>query len=400
MSHASGPEPIPVGPSDRGDDAASIAGSRLFWFCALLAWSLHAVVLLRDAGLIAGGDLPPHLRLMEWNSQELALRNVYAPFYDSLGGLLAPVVGLLIYPKLFAFLSCIAYVLGFRVFQRAAGLPDVSAALLALSPYALSMSFCIPKVEFFGYSLAFVGLACVLRRRYAPLALLVATLFYVHTAVALVFGFVAGVLALSSRDLRAVAALAIGSLGAAPLIAAHMADGCSFAEALLFNRSGYWDSPGSGLVPENWQSIALLANPLLVVVAAIGARDLWRRSVPLACMSLAFLLIYSNQAWMAPFGVRSVVGFDRGLPLLAVAVSIAAGVYLVQDRWLQRVVVGVSAVWLIGATAFVLPGSCFVRPIGLAELEGLRVERCSFTWQSPARKPQGRVLGRSGAVPR
>ena len=374
-------------------------GTLLFWSCAALACCVHAVVLLRSSELIAGGDLPPHLRLMQWNSESLALRNVYAPFYDALGGLLAPRLGLLTYPKLFAFASCVAYVLAFRFFQRSAKLPDATGALLALSPAALTMSWCLPKVEFFGHSIAFVGLACLLRRRYALAALSLAMVFYVHTAVALVFGFVGGVLMLGSRDLRGLAALAVGALGAVPLVAAHMADGCTLPEALLFNRSGYWDSPNTGLLPENWQTIALLANPLLVGVALLGARTSWRHSMPLALMALAFLLIYTNQAWMAPFGVRSVVGFDRGLPLLAVPVAMAAGLFIANDRWLQRAVIGVCALWLVTSASLVMPDACFVRPIGIAELEGLEVERCSFTWRSPARRPQGRVLGGGGSPP-
>jgi hypothetical protein len=384
----------------RGDAVSLREGTWLFWCCAALALLLHAVVLLRSPELIAGGDLPPHLRLMQWNAEELALRNVYAPFYDLLGGLLAGTVSLLHFPKWFALASAAAYLLGFRFFVRSAKLPDTAGALLALSPYALSASWCLPKVEFFAYALAFVGLAFLLRRQYVAVAVMLALVFTVHTAVALVFGFVAGVLAIASRDMRGLAALAVGTLGAVPLVAAHMADGCSLAEALLFNRSGYWDSPNTGLVPENWQSILLLASPVLVVVAGFGAPALWRRSVPLACMAAALLLIYTNQAWMAPFGVRSVVGFDRGLPLLAVPVAMAAGLYLEGDRWVRWIVVGISALWLVTTTATVLPASCFVRPIAEAELSGLQVERCSFTWRSPARKPEGRVLGGAPSVSR
>ena len=172
------------------------------------------------------------------------------------------------------------------------------------------------------------------------------------------------------------------------------------SQCLLFNRSGYWDSPNTGLVPENWQSIALLASPVLIVVAGLGAGALWRHSIPLACMGAAFLLIYTNQAWMAPFGVRSVVGFDRGLPLLAVPVAMSAGLYLERGRWLRWIVVGLSALWLVTTAATVLPGSCFVRPIAESELEGMQVERCSFTWRSPARRPEGRVLGGRRSPPR
>ena len=39
-------------------------------------------------------------------------------------------------------------------------------------------------------------------------------------------------------------------------------------------------------------------------------------------------------------------------------------------------------------------------PIAEAELSGLQVERCSFTWRSPARKPEGRVLGGAPSVSR
>ena len=383
-----------------GSGVSPREGALLFWGCAGLAWTLHAILLLRSPDLIAGGDLPPHLRLMQWNAESLALRNVYAPLYDSLGGLLSGAVGLLVFPKLFAMASAVLYLLGFRFFCHSAKLPETSAALFALFPYALSASGCMPKVEFFGYGMAFAGLGCLLTRRYALAALLLAAVFWVHTAVALVFGFVGGVMVLAARDPRGLLALGLGTLGAAALVALHMADGCSFAEALLFNRSGYWDSPNAGLLPANWQSLAMLSGPLMVGVAVLGAKPLWRRSLPLAALGGACLLLYTNQAWMAPFGVKSVVGFDRGLPLLAVPVAMAAALSLEADRRARWIVVGLSALWLVTTAATVLPSSCFVRPISEAELVGLEVERCSFTWRSPARKPQGRAHGGAPAASR
>ncbi|MEQ1847993.1 MAG: hypothetical protein ABL983_20725, partial [Nitrospira sp.] len=61
---------------------------------AAVTLTVHAVHLFSTPGLVAGGDLPAHLRLMQLDTASLAIRNVYPPAYHVFGAVLGPVVGL------------------------------------------------------------------------------------------------------------------------------------------------------------------------------------------------------------------------------------------------------------------------------------------------------------------
>ena len=164
----------------------------------------------------------------------------------------------------------------------------------------------MPRVEAAGYALLLFGLGALLRgRRHPRSRLTLAACFYVHTAAALLFGLTAGILALVRRDARALAALALGALGALPLVFAHLADGCTFAQALLFAPGGYARSLGEELLPENWPWLAPLANPLALLAAALGARALWRWSRPLAVFAAALVALWGVNFWLAPFDIRT-----------------------------------------------------------------------------------------------
>jgi hypothetical protein len=389
---------------DAGRDDAS--GPRLFWTCAFLALVLHASLLLSASGIRGGGDLVPHLRLIQQMGEAPALRNVYAPAYHVLGALIAPLSGLAAYPRLFAFGSALALIFGFRFFQRAARLPDAAAALFALSPYSLTLSYCLPKAEFAGHAVGLVGLGLLLKKRYVGVALAVVAAFWVHTAAALVFGAAAGMLALATRDARAIAALAAGTLLALPLFAAHVADGCTVPEAFLFSRSGYL-GPGLSAPPlvgsRGVSGLLARAGPIALVVAVFGATTLWRHHRPLAVMGVALLVLYLNNVWLAPFGKHTAVGLARGLSVLAIPVAIAAGVAIGQRRRLRALVLAGCAVYALGAAVWIVPDSCFVRPVALREIEGLRVARCTFSWSGPNlhRRPKSRRPAARGArVPR
>ena len=106
-------------------------GARLFWWSAAGALGLHAALLATRPALQGGADLRPHLRLIQLMGEDAALRSVYPPAYHALGALLSPLLGIAAYPRVFAFLSAAGLIGGFRYFQRAARLPDATAALFA-----------------------------------------------------------------------------------------------------------------------------------------------------------------------------------------------------------------------------------------------------------------------------
>jgi hypothetical protein len=345
---------------------------------------LHAWLVLGTPGLWGGADLLPHLRLIERLAEEPGLHNVYAPAYHVAGALLAPWIGLASVPKVLALLSAAAYIAGFRFFQRSAGLPEASAALFALSPYAFSLTWCIPKTELAGYGLAFVGLGMLGRRRYVLLALVLAASFYVHTAAAIFLGLAGGVWALAGRDARALVALAAGTLGFLPLFAAHLAAGCTAAQALLLSEGDYLRATAKWSSAAVWDVIVELASPLAVVLAVLGARDLARRSAPLAAVCAVLLAAYLNELWLAPFETRTTLDLLRGLAVLAFVVAIAGGVALDERRRALPWLLGACALWAAASVVFVVPRSCHVRPVGLDELRDLEVARCSFSWRGPA----------------
>lgn len=359
--------------------ASAGAKSALFWWCTGLALLLHLSLYARASGLQGGADLQPHLRLIQQLGESPVLRSVYPPAYHGLGALLTPWIGLAVYPSAFAFCSALALLLGFRFFQRSAALPDESAALFALLPYPLAMSWCIPKVEFAGLALVLFGLGWLIRGRYWLLTAAVTATFAVHTAAALVFGLVGLVLAVGRRDLRALAALFFGALGATPLLAVHLLDGCSWEQALLLTRSGYLGA-GHSPVFDGFGVVAALAAPLVVALAVPGGRHLWRNQRSLAWACLALLVVGTNAIWLAPFGLRTGVDLIRGLSLVSIAVAIPAGFILTRGVRLRQVVLGLCALWLIGCTVWAMPRACHTRPISLVAVNELEVARCQFAW--------------------
>lgn len=369
----------------------------LFRISAALALALHAVVVFGSPGLHGGEDLVPHLRLVELAGEAPGLHNVYAPAYHALGALLGPHVGAAAYPRLFAFLSAAALLAGYRYFQRSAGLPAASAALFCFAPYLFSLSWCIPKIEAAGYAGTLVGLGLLARGRHVPVSLVLAATFLVHTAAALLLGLAGGVLALARRDARGLAALGAGTLLASPLFAAHLAAGCNVREAFLFSRDDYLREALPWSFAADPASLGLLAGPVLVALALLGAKDLFlrHRAVAITCAALA--LVYLNEVWLRPFGIGTTLDLRRGLTVLAIPVATSAGVALAaRPRWIVpgAVVSGLFAVW---AGAFVVQRSCYVRPVGLAEIRGLEVQRCVFRWSGPAYRPGGRAERSEGA---
>ena len=317
---------------------------------------------------------------MQWMAEEPGLRSVYAPAYHVLGGLLWPLVGPAGAVRLLGFAGAALLIAGFRSFQRAAGLPEASAALFCFAPYSFALSWCLPKVEAAGYGLAFFGLACLLRRRAAGVALLLAACLCVHTAAGLFFGLCGGLLALWLRDRRALVALATGSLLAAPLFAAHLAAGCSLAQALLFSQGDYLRSAGAWSSSAMAPRILALAGPLLLGAAALGAARLWREQRAIAVLAAAVTLLYLNEIWLAPFGVRTTLNLLRGLTILAFPLAAAAG-YAVAGRPRHALALTLACgAFAVGAVWLAIPGSCHRVPIDLEEVSRLGVDRCSFRW--------------------
>ena len=362
----------------RGPDPGS---DRLFQACAALALLLHVVLVFGRTGLWGGGDLVPHLRLIQATSLHALVHNPYAPAYHVLGALLGPIVGLDFYPKLFAIGAAALLIAGFRSFQRAAQLPSASSAIFCLTPTLLSLSWCTPRIEAAGYGVLLFGLGRLLRGQRVALALLVALAFYVHTASALLFGIAAGVLALARRDAGALLALFVGSLGALPLIATHLGAGCSIPEAFLFARGGYARSLSESLLPGRWPWLVPLAGPVALGAAALGARELWRTQRSLAVLCAVLLALYLTNVWLAPFGVRTLVTLLRGLTVLAIPVAVAAGVFAARNRGSLLGILGTTAAWAVFACPWVVPKACFVRPIALAEVGQVGIGRCQFTWR-------------------
>ncbi|NQZ95466.1 MAG: hypothetical protein HRU01_03050 [Myxococcales bacterium] len=357
-------------------------GDRLFRASAAVALLLHAWLLASADGLRGGVDLLAHLRLMEAMGADPALRSVYAPAFHGFGAVFAPVVGLEIVPRMFAFVGACAWIGGFRFFQRAVGLPAESSALFALAPYAFGFSACLPKVEAAGYGFLCVGLGLLHTRRYVGAAVVVALTFWIHTASALLLGLAGGVLALASGDRRALVSLAVGALLASPLQLAHLAAGCSLPEALRLTRVDYLIKGRTSNLA-NWVPLLVLANPLALIAAGLGARALWRSQRPIAVLSAVLAVIYFNELWLAPFGQRISLDLLRGLSVLALPVAIAGGIGLAARRSLAPWWIALCVLWAIGASISAVPRVCFTRPISLSEIRGLEVSRCSFSWRGP-----------------
>jgi hypothetical protein len=375
-------------------------GNRLFLWSATAALGAHALLLLSTDGVHGGGDLKPHLRLIQLMAEEPALRSVYAPAYHVLGGLTQPLLSLSAYAELFAWCSIAALILGFRAFQRAAGLPDVAAALFAWSPYHFALTTCLPKVETAGYALTLLGLALLLRKRHVALALCLVAAFCVHTAAALLLGLASGVLALVEHDRKGLFALAAGTALAAPLPLAHVAAGCTWPQALLFSQHDYLRAAPRLHNLAAWDRILALANPIALVAAVVGARALLERSRPAASVSALLAFLYLNELWLAPFGARTTLDLLRGLTVLSIPLAAAGGFAFARDSRIAVAAVTGSAVVALAATFFVVPQSCVSKPIDLVEVGTLRVDRCQFRWRRAQRHSsrQAAPLGRGAEL--
>jgi len=358
----------------------------LFRISAAGALALHAALLLTTEGIHGGADLRPHLRLLQQMAEEPALRTVYAPAYHALGSILEPWLGLAGTTKLFAFAAAAALIAGFRSFQRAAGLPGLASALFAWSPYAFALTWCIPKVEAAGYALAFAGLGWLLGKRYLAAAVALSATFFVHTAAALVFGLCGFVIALAQRDARALIALAAGSLAATPLFAAHLVAGCSLAESFLFSGGDYLRPAAGAPSSVRLARIAILAGPISTIAGAIGIPALWRRNRPVALVCAIAFALYWNEIWLAPFGMGSTLNLLRGLTLLAFAVAIPAGFALDARRRLAPFILGLCALWAVGASLRVIPNSCYTQTFTTEAIRATSVDRCTFRWHDLKRE--------------
>lgn len=365
------------------------ARARLFWWSAAGALALHAVVLFATGPLHGGGDLDPHLRLIELMAEAPGLRSTYPPAYHAAGALLSPLVSESDFPKWFGLASAVGLIAGFRFFQRAAGLPDACSALFAWAPYAFALSWCLPKIEAAGYAVGFAALGLLLQGRYALLAGALAATFWIHTATALFLGLCGGVLALLRRDRRALLALAMGTLGGLPLFLAHLAAGCTAAQSLLFSPGDYLRSAARASSADHSLRIAALAGPIAVVAAISGARSLWRQDRAVTGLCALVVALYLNELWLSPFGVGTTLNLQRGLTVLAFPVAVAGGVALSGSARLAAAVVAASAVWAIGAAYWAVPGSCWVKPIEMSAIGSLSVDRCMFRWRGPGPRPSG-----------
>lgn len=369
-----------------------MSGTLLFRASAAAALALHAALLLLRPGLHGGGDLRPHLRLIQWMAEEPGLRSVYAPAYHVLGALLSPLLGPGAYPQWFGWLSAAALIAAFRAFQRSAGLPDAASALFAFAPYAFALSWCLPKIETAGYACALAGLAALHggRRVLVTLALLAA--FSVHTASGLFLGLCGGVLALARRDAGSLAALAAGAVLALPLPLAHLRAGCSPAEAFLFSQGDYLRAQPRGLDLAHLARAAFLANPIALALALRGAPRLWRERREVALLCAAVALLYTNELWLAPFGARTTLDLVRGLTVFAIPLACAAGAALEGRPRAALAAVAASAATALCATWFVVPGTCVSKPVSLDGIERLDVDRCRFRWYQPRELRRGAEL--------
>ena len=361
-------------------DPPKIPGGVFVWSAAA-ALSVHAVLLFGTTDLYGGVDLAPHLRLMQWMDAQPGLYNVYAPAFHIFGALLLPWASEATAVKLFTLGSAALLIGGFRLFQRAADLPDVSAALFAWAPYAFALSWCLPKVEAAGYGLAFAGLGALLTHRHRWLVAALVGTFFIHTASALFFGLCGGVLALLRRDVRAMFALAVATLLASPLFISHLMAGCTAAQALLFSQGDYLRTTGGWTSFDHMQTIVVLAGPIAVGCAAAGASRLWREHREIAILAGVVTFFYLNEVWLAPFGVRTTLNLMRGLTVLAFPVAAAAGVFAAtRPRW-SAAILAVCIMWSLGSLFLALPDACYRVVVDPEQTEQLVVDRCTFRWK-------------------
>jgi hypothetical protein len=321
--------------------------------------------------------------MTELMGQVPAIRNVYPPGYHAIGALLSPWVGLAAFPKVFAVAAAVLSIGAFRFFQRSAGLPDHAAVLFALWPYSFTLSWTLPKIEVGGYALIFLTLGLLHHRRYGAVALLVTMSFWLHTGTAFLLGVCGVVLALARSDGRALLALALGSLGALPLLGSHLAAGCSLQQALLFAEGDYLHAARAHGTLDRWPLTLALASPPILGAALLGAPAIWRLHRPIALLGAALVLLYLQELWMAPFGFTTTFDLVRGLAMLALPASVAAGVHLARHPRLFPWLLAAAALWCAGATFTVAKQPLFWRSVALEEIRDLQMARCRFGWSAP-----------------
>jgi hypothetical protein len=136
-----------------------------------------------------------------------------------------------------------------------------------------------------------------------------------------------------------------------------------------------------------WQSafeggrIAILAGPLGVGAALLGAPRLWREHREVAVLAAAIVALCLCELWLAPFGIATTFNLQRALSLLAVAVAASAGVFAATRRGLAPALVAASAAFALVAALRSVPGSCHREPIDPARVAATAVDRCTFRWR-------------------
>jgi hypothetical protein len=206
------------------------------------------------------------------------------------------------------------------------------------------------------------------------------------------------VLALVRRDARTLAALAGGALGASPLLFAHLAAGCTLREALLFSPGDYLRAAGRGS-PLSIARIAILAGPIGVGAALLGAPRLWREHRAVAALAAAIVALCLNELWLAPFGIATTLNLQRSLSLLALPVAASAGVFAGAHRRLAPPLVAACALFATAAALLAVPGSCHRVPVDFARAAALSVDRCAFRWREPPPAHSGAVTPRRTRTP-
>jgi hypothetical protein len=204
--------------------------------------------------------------------------------------------------------------------------------------------------------------------------------FYVHSAGTLTFGAIAGTLAVVRRDATGLAALAAGTLGAAPLVASHLDAGCSVRQAFLMSYSGYLPSNSYDALAD-LKTAAPLCGPLLVGLAIVGGREVWHRYRDLVLPCAVLAVLYLQPVWMPLLTGTSGTGFYRGLSLLILPTAVGAGVFLEHRPRLRVAAVGSSVVWLLASASVFVPDSCYTRPIDVGAVDRIVVERCEYAWR-------------------
>jgi hypothetical protein len=91
--------------------------------------------------------------------------------------------------------------------------------------------------------------------------------------------------------------------------------------------------------------------------------------------------LYANEIWLAPFGARTTLDLLRGLTIFALPVAACAGVFLAERTKAALAAVAGSALLAVLAALLVVPAACVSRPIEVAAIERLDVDRCTFRWR-------------------